>query len=935
MSLLGADDAYVLDNRVVENEDAGISVSSGSDRVQLERNEVWGNGDQGLLVDASNIRVRWSANTIRDNGTCGVLTVDGLNGASGTARPVVVHVSPSKVTGTYTVPSGRTLEAIELFVADDTELGEPLGTANFGGGTFLWRGEHLGRHVAPGERVTAVALFDSQYTSRPLGWCGDGCGGTSCDDGISCTSDTCSAGACAHTTTGNGTACDDGNDCTTGETCSGGGCGALTSPVGSGVACIDADACTQDAQCDGSGACEPVEPRDTTGGCKGEWDLEDCNADPESCDPYRACAPAPEPRSEGYACRTGPCTEGDVCSFDGACVAGPEAPCAEARPGLTCVCDPDDGCLCEPDLYDGCCTPLELAVDGNGDLLSPDCDDRLGDWDEDGDGLPDVWEEADGVDANCDGDVLDAGEAIVFNPGARDLFWEIDVFEPSGGHDHEVSGDTVDTMVDSFDRGLVVATFDVSEELPVHTALLRFSQPPNGGEVSWSSHATLEREHFTWARWGVYHYGVNGHRLDETFKANPGRGNGAGLILGFVNGQDELTQAGVTFHEIGHTLTLGHGAAGSNKNLNHLSTMNYRFRQLWDVREEAWVYDYSHDNLNDLDEGNLSEVDTFFPGSTDADGDGWPTGSDCAPTNANRYPCAPETLGDSVDSDCDGTDGARRDAGKCQAPAVFDPDKPLVLGFWECPVPGDAAWQYWAPPHADVTSTSTAARTIDLNCNGIAGDAGTFSQPLLDGKAGVDLHLGQDDWSIVWDVGLPFQRSSTFTGAGRYATEDEDDDGPPDTSRPDQPRASIYDDCAVTRIPTASGYRVPVVLFGSADYDPWAHERVRLNGAEPVRDEPIDWPPLDAYPDRFLLFRSQDLTALASAATRASIWAEGPLKDPGDPEEGADPPFAFAHFGLTSRPTSPADGDGDGIQDTCDACPGAGTFATIGPDGCP
>lgn len=40
-------------------------------------------------------------------------------------------------------------------------------------------------------------------------------------------------------------------------------------------------------------------------------------------------------------------------------------------------------------------------------------------------------------------------------------------------------------------------------------------------------------------------------------------------------------------------------------------------------------------------------------GLTDADGDGWASGSDCDDSNANRYPGAPE-LCDGVDNDCDG-----------------------------------------------------------------------------------------------------------------------------------------------------------------------------------------------------------------------------------------------------------------------------------------
>ena len=40
----------------------------------------------------------------------------------------------------------------------------------------------------------------------------------------------------------------------------------------------------------------------------------------------------------------------------------------------------------------------------------------------------------------------------------------------------------------------------------------------------------------------------------------------------------------------------------------------------------------------------------------DADGDGSPDSEDCQPDNANVYPGATETVGDKVDSNCDGND---------------------------------------------------------------------------------------------------------------------------------------------------------------------------------------------------------------------------------------------------------------------------------------
>lgn len=57
----------------------------------------------------------------------------------------------------------------------------------------------------------------------------------------------------------------------------------------------------------------------------------------------------------------------------------------------------------------------------------------------------------------------------------------------------------------------------------------------------------------------------------------------------------------------------------------------------------------------------------------DSDGDDWPDDSDCAPDDPAVFPCADDAPGDELDSDCDGSPEPRSDA--CP---TADPDYPDV-----------------------------------------------------------------------------------------------------------------------------------------------------------------------------------------------------------------------------------------------------------------
>jgi hypothetical protein len=80
-----------------------------------------------------------------------------------------------------------------------------------------------------------------------------------CDDANPCTADTCNPMAgCQHTPAANGTACNDGNACTVGDTCQAGVCAG-----GAAVNCDDGDSCTTDT-CDPTAGCQHTPVADPT-----------------------------------------------------------------------------------------------------------------------------------------------------------------------------------------------------------------------------------------------------------------------------------------------------------------------------------------------------------------------------------------------------------------------------------------------------------------------------------------------------------------------------------------------------------------------------------------------------------------------------------------------------------------------------------------------
>jgi hypothetical protein len=187
-----------------------------------------------------------------------------------------------------------------------------------------------------------------------------------CDDGNSCTTDTCNAaGVCQNANVPDATVCDDGLACNEGESCTAGVCGGgaatdcsgtgnqcqadstcdaggaegncdtLGAPINDSLPCDDGLACNVGETCQ-SGLCVISFPPD----CSGTGDQ--CNAD-STCDPGGAEGNCDIPGgaiNEGLACSDGlACNEGETCQ-SGSCNGGTATDCS----GTGDQCNADSTC---------------------------------------------------------------------------------------------------------------------------------------------------------------------------------------------------------------------------------------------------------------------------------------------------------------------------------------------------------------------------------------------------------------------------------------------------------------------------------------------------------------------------------------------------------------------------------------------------------------
>lgn len=256
-----------------------------------------------------------------------------------------------------------------------------------------------------------------------------------CNDGISCTADSCSeaAAGCVHTT--NDAVCSNGTFCDGAERCVAGlGCQAGAPPSCSdGISCTTdacsaaSDACTHtavDALCSNAQYCDGVETCSATLGCRPGMPV-NCN-DGLACSDD-TCVEATDSCNHSYNAAN--CGAGQVCTATGcatgqACTAATASVCNDGQfcNGVeTCSSTTSVPGTCQPGTAVDCNDGMTCTTDVCSNAMSS-C--TYAAWDRDMDGFPDatcaglgndcndldpnvhpgMTETCDGVDRNCDGD---------------------------------------------------------------------------------------------------------------------------------------------------------------------------------------------------------------------------------------------------------------------------------------------------------------------------------------------------------------------------------------------------------------------------------------------------------------------------------------------------------------------------------------------------
>ncbi len=183
---------------------------------------------------------------------------------------------------------------------------------------------------------------------------------TVCQDPDDCTTDSCNprTGKCEFTPNSN--PCNDGDPCTTGDTCGRGGC------VGTPIGCDDNNTCTADSCKDGNCVFSPVEEGTGCDDQNGCTNSDACTAsgvcvgsggpdcdDGDPCTKNQCASSAcynTEYEPEGTPClNDDKCLVNTTCNASGECTSSEEKSCDDNNPCTVDSCDPDLGCVNEPD----------------------------------------------------------------------------------------------------------------------------------------------------------------------------------------------------------------------------------------------------------------------------------------------------------------------------------------------------------------------------------------------------------------------------------------------------------------------------------------------------------------------------------------------------------------------------------------------------------
>jgi MYXO-CTERM domain-containing protein len=174
-----------------------------------------------------------------------------------------------------------------------------------------------------------------------------------CNDGDPCTTaDACGRGTCSGTPIG----CNDNNTCTT-DSCKEGNC--IFSPVETGTDCDDQNGCTDSDACTAAGVCVG----------SGGPDCDDGDPCTKNQCSNSACYHT-EYEAEGTPClNANKCLVNTTCHSNGECTSLEEKNCDDNNPCTVDSCDPESGCVNEPDNTLECddgnvCTLGDRCVEG-------------------------------------------------------------------------------------------------------------------------------------------------------------------------------------------------------------------------------------------------------------------------------------------------------------------------------------------------------------------------------------------------------------------------------------------------------------------------------------------------------------------------------------------------------------------------------------------
>ncbi|MBK6690218.1 MAG: hypothetical protein IPG45_37480 [Deltaproteobacteria bacterium] len=350
---------------------------AGADDVALSSIRLLVNGTSVGTVNGQVGTVAWS--TLPFSG-CPTLVAEAISSDGGTGRstPLTLCVDNNNPVVTITSPRGgaQVAAGVQVIQAQVVEVGSFVALSELlvdGAVTFSNSGNSgtslgLLANLTPGAHTLIARVTDragNVGTSAPVSVTAGTCVVGGCDDGNSCTTDSCGpTGACLHTRLANccnnPADCNDGDACTT-DACNNGTCsnGAIAACCNHNFDCDDADLCTRDSCSGPGGTCShgPAECCSNTSDCN---DNQACTTDVCVGAPTGFCAHDWAPGccstnadcDDGRACTTNSCNNG-TCSF------APVANCCETSnecaDNNSCTYELCNANVCQVVPIDGCC----------------------------------------------------------------------------------------------------------------------------------------------------------------------------------------------------------------------------------------------------------------------------------------------------------------------------------------------------------------------------------------------------------------------------------------------------------------------------------------------------------------------------------------------------------------------------------------------------